>query len=483
MTRDPEILILGAGPAGVGAALTLAAHGARVLIVDSAAAAGGQVYRPMPDTFEPDAASGLGPDHAEGARQRRLLADAGVETAFGRMVWSVGTDLRVDALGPDGSESWRPKGLVVAAGATERVVPFPGWTLPGVMGLAAATILLKSQCILPGRRVVVAGCGPLLFAVANAVVKGGGQVVTLADLSGPGAWLRALPALLGRPGDLLRGGSWMARLVAKRVPLMFRHTVREVRTSGAGLTVTLGTVDAGGRTIAIAREKTVEADSLVVGHGLIPATEAVRLLGAEMIFDAKAGGWVPQLDGDQRTSRAGLYAAGDGTGVRGAAAAFLAGKIAGLSAALDLGRIDAAQHARATGPLRRRLARARRFGQAMCRLMTPSQGLFDGLDTGTVVCRCEDVTRAEVEQALDRGAADVNQLKSWTRCGMGPCQGRMCGDTVAQIVAARTGSRTAAGAWTARAPLRPLNLDALAGGFNYDDIPIPTEMSRSMLKS
>ena len=110
----------------------------------------------------------------------------------------------------------------------------------------------------------------------------------------------------------------------------------------------------------------------------------------------------------------------------------------------------------------------------MARLMAPRSGQVEAIAYDTVVCRCEDVTRAEVEEALERGAADVNQLKSWTRCGMGPCQGRMCGDTVAQIVAARTGSRAAAGAWTARVPLRPLNVDAMAGEFDYDDIPIPT---------
>lgn len=474
MTRDPEILILGAGPAGVGAALALATCGVKALIVDAGSAAGGQVYRPLPGNFEPGDAVDLGPDYLEGERQRRLLADSGVDTAFGRLVWSIGTDLRVDALGPDGPESWRPKGIVAATGATERVVPFPGWTLPGVMGLAAATILLKSQCVLPGKRVLVAGCGPLLFAVANAVMKGGGQVVALADLAGPGTWLRALPALLGRPRDLLRGAYWMARVGAKGVPMLFRHTVSEARASDAGLEVSLGAVDAAGRPIQSASERTLVADSLVIGHGLIPATEAVRLLGAEMYFDAEAGGWVPQLDDDQRASRPGLYAAGDGTGVRGAAAAFLAGQIAGMTAALDLGRIDAGHHARATGPLRRRLARAQRFGRAMARLMAPRSGQVEAIAYDTVVCRCEDVTRAEVEEALERGAADVNQLKSWTRCGMGPCQGRMCGDTVAQIVAARTGSRAAVGAWAARVPLRPLNVDAMAGEFDYDDIPIPT---------
>ena len=473
MTGDPALVILGAGPAGVGAALAAAECGLDALVVDAAAAAGGQVYRAMPETFEPADAAEMGADYLEGERQRRLLAASPVATAFRRQIWSVGSDLRVDAVGPEGPESWRPRAIVVAAGTTARVVPFPGWTLPGVIGLAAATILLKSQIMLPGTRTVVAGCGPLLAAVAHSVHKRGGSVAAVVDLAGAADWATCLPAIGSRPRELLRGASWLLALRRAGVPVLFRHGIREVRENGSGLEVGVGPVDAARRPRAETGERTLRGDCLTVGHGLVPATEVTRLLGAEHRYDAVAGGWVPVLDADQRTTRRNLYAAGDGTGIAGAAAAFLAGRVAGYTAALELGGIDAAGHRNRTAPIRRRLARARRFGRAMAGLMALRPGQVAAVAGETVVCRCEDVTRAEIEEALDKGAREVNQLKSWTRCGMGPCQGRVCGDIVAGIVAARVGGRAGAGIWSARVPFRPLDITALTGEFGYSDIPIP----------
>ncbi len=472
MTGDPTLVILGAGPAGVGAALAAAECGLDALLVDAAAAAGGQVYRAMPESFEPADLGELGADYLEGERQRRLLAARPVATAFRHQVWSVGSDLRVDAVGPDGPESWRPRAIVVAAGTTERVVPFPGWTLPGVIGLAAATILLKSQMMLPGNRTVVAGCGPLLAAVAHAVQRRGGTVAAVVDLAAPADWLRCLPAMSSRPRDLLKGASWLLALRRAGVPVLFRHGIREVRDNGSdGLEVSVGPVDAARRPRTGTGERRFGGDCLTVGHGLVPATEVTRHLGAEHRYDAAAGGWIPILDADQRTTLGNLYAAGDGSGIAGAAAAFLAGRIAGYTAALDLGGIDAAGHRKRTAPIRRRLRGARRFGRAMAGLMALRPGQVAAVAGDTVVCRCEDVTRAEIEDALDQGARDVNQLKSWTRCGMGPCQGRVCGDVVAGIVAARVGGQ--AGIWTARVPFRPLDMTALTGEFGYTDIPIP----------
>ncbi|MEE8271207.1 MAG: FAD-dependent oxidoreductase, partial [Alphaproteobacteria bacterium] len=311
MTYDPALVILGAGPAGVGAALAAAECGLDALVVDAAAAAGGQVYRAMPETFEPADAAELGADYLEGERQRRLLAASPVATAFRRQIWSVGSDLRVDAVGPEGPESWRPRAIVVAAGTTERVVPFPGWTLPGVIGLAAATILLKSQIMLPGTRTVVAGCGPLLAAVAHSVHKHGGSVAAVVDLAGAADWATCLPAIGSRPRELLRGASWLLALRRAGVPVLFRHGIREVRENGSGLEVGVGPVDAARRPRTGTGERTLRGDCLTVGHGLVPATEVTRLLGAEHRYDAVAGGWIPILDADQRTTRGNLYAAGD----------------------------------------------------------------------------------------------------------------------------------------------------------------------------
>jgi thioredoxin reductase/bacterioferritin-associated ferredoxin len=445
------------------------------LIVDAASTSGGQVYRAMPETFRTAAGAPDSPDQMLGARQREALLESPVERAFGRKVWSVTPGFRVDALGSQGPEHWQCRALVAATGTTERVVPFPGWTLPGVIGLGAATVLLKSQMVLPGRRTLVAGCGPLLVAVAAGILKAGGSVAAVLDLSGPGDWLRSVPAMTAQPGLLFRGLRWLGAIRAAGVPVLSWRTIREVRPRGERLEVIARPVDGERRPIPGGVETVLQADCVAVGHGLVPATEVTRLLHARHGFRPERGGWIAHRDACCRTTVEGLYAAGDSAGISGAAAAYLEGRIAGLTAALDLGRIDGARHREMSAPIAGRLRRAARFGAAMARLMALRPGQVDGVAGDTVVCRCEDVTRAEIEAALDRGARQVNQLKSWTRCGMGPCQGRMCGETATSLVAARVGSREQAGLWTARAPIRPIDLEALYGDLAYEDIPIPPE--------
>lgn len=468
-----DLIVLGAGPAGVGAAVTARAHGLSVLVVDENETTGGQVYRATPPAFATRADAPANPDKKEGAAQRQRLLDSGAAVAFRHSVWQVSPGFRVDAVGQGGPVHWTAPAVIAATGTTERVVPFPGWTLPGVIGLAAATILLKSQQMLPGRRPVIAGCGPLLAAVAVAVLDGGGKPAAVLDLSGPGDWLAALPALASRPDLALRGMGWVARLKSAGVPVRFRTGIAEVRETAHGLAATLCRVDAERRPVPGSSGEVIETDCVAVGHGLTPGTEITRLLRARHRFDAALGGWVAEHDADFRTSLPGLYVAGDGAGISGAAAAHIQGQLAGLAVARDLGRIDETAHGAAAAPIRKRLAAAQRFGRAMARLMALRPAHAASVAPDTVVCRCEDVTRGEIDDAIAAGAREVNQLKAWTRCGMGPCQGRMCGETAASLVAEAVGSREAAGLWTGRAPLRPVPMDLLTGDFTYADIPLP----------
>jgi thioredoxin reductase/bacterioferritin-associated ferredoxin len=464
-----DLIVIGAGPAGAAAATRAAALGLRVLLLEDQPEAGGQVYRapagtrPVPDS----------PELRSGTALRQALAASGVETRFGHQVWSVSGDFRVDALGPTGPCYWHAPALIVATGAQERVVPFPGWTLPGVIGLAATTLMLKAHGAVPGARTLVAGCGPLLGAVAVGILKAGGQVAAVADLSGIGDWARRLPALSARPDLLARGAGWAATLRRAGVPILFRTTLAEVEPFMGGLRARLCPVDAGGRPLP-GEGRVLEADAVAVGHGLLPSTEITRLLRVAHHFDARAGSWAARLDADGRTSRPGLLVAGDGGGVQGAAAAPLRGELAALAAARGLGRLDTAEHERLAAPLRRRLGRAARFGQAMAGMMAPRAGQLETIPPEVVICRCEDVTRAEIEAAAAEGAREVNQLKAWTRCGMGPCQGRVCGDTAAALLARHHGiGREEAGLFTGRTPLRPLPLDQLTGDFGYADIALP----------
>jgi bacterioferritin-associated ferredoxin len=249
--------------------------------------------------------------------------------------------------------------------------------------------------------------------------------------------------------------------------------VRRVEPAADGsLAVAIGPVDASGRP-AGGPERRFEVDAVAVGNGLTASSDVTRLLRASHRFEADRGGWIPAVDADFRTSIGGLFAVGDGAGLAGAAAASVDGGLAGLAAARDLGALSPEMHARRAAPLRRASERARRFGGAMARLMALRPGQAGAIPADTIVCRCEDVTRAEIDAAIGEGATSVNQLKAWTRCGMGPCQGRICGDVVAALVAGDAGRREAAGFFTGRTPFRPLPLDRLVGTIDYADLKLP----------
>jgi len=474
MSPQPvDVLVIGAGPAGARAALRAQACGLDVVLVDENHDAGGQVWRPIPSGFARASGSTPSTDARDGDAMRAELRRAGVRCLFGHKLWNVGTNLRADLIGPEGSVSWQPRALIVATGTNERVVPFPGWTLPGVIGLAAATIFLKSQNMLPGRRTVVAGAGPLLLAVATGILKAGGEVVAVLDLASRGDWLRTLPSLVGRPDLLWQGLQWQATLRTAGVPVLYRHGIRSVEAVGPGFQIRSQRVDASGHPVADAAAPVFSADAVTVGHGLVPGTDVTRLLRARHRYAVEQGGWIAVADADGRTSAAGLYVAGDGAGIAGAAAAGAHGELAALACAHDLGRLDAATHARERDRLQSSWRTSARFGHAMAGLMALRDGSVAGIAPDTVVCRCEDVTRAEIDAAAHDGARDMNQLKAWTRCGMGPCQGRSCGDVAGALLALHVGSREAVGCFTGRAPLRPVSLAEVAGEYSYADIPIP----------
>jgi NADPH-dependent 2,4-dienoyl-CoA reductase/sulfur reductase-like enzyme len=468
-----DLVVIGAGPAGARAALRAQACGLDVLLVDENLDAGGQVWRPLPMGFSRSGDVRQSAEAQQGDALRAEVRESGLRCLFGHKVWNVGSGLRTDLIGPDGVVSWQPRALLVATGTTERVLPFPGWTLPGVIGLAAATILLKSQNMLPGRRTLVAGSGPLLLAVANGILKAGGEVAAVLDLASRSDWLRTLPSLAARPDLLWQGARWQLALRKAGVPVLYRHGIESVEAIGDCFSIRAQRVDATCVPVASALPRAFEADAVAVGHGLVPGTDVTRLLRARHRYEASHGGWIADADAEGRTSVPGLYVAGDGAGIAGAAAAGAHGEMAAVACAFDLGRLTAEDHARERDRLSAEWKKPARFGRAMAGLMALKEGAVAGIPAATVVCRCEDVTRAEIDAAARDGARDMNQLKAWTRCGMGPCQGRTCGDVAGALLAIHVGSREAAGCFTGRAPLRPVSLAEVAGDYTYADIPIP----------
>ena len=470
--RKIDLMIMGAGPAGARAALRAKASGLRVVLVDENNEAGGQVWRPLPDGFSRLSGVASSAEARDGDALRLELRKAGVVCLFGHKVWNIGSDLRTDVISPEGSVSWLPSALLVATGTTERVIPFTGWTAPGVMGLAAATILLKSQNMLPGRSTLVAGNGPLLLAVANGILKAGGKVAAVIDLTSRTDWMLTLPALKARPDLLWQGLRWQANLRLAGVPMLYRHGIDSVVSTPQGFDVYVKPVDSSGATVSGAL-RLFNVDCVTVGNGLVPCTDVTRLLRARHRYVAESGGWIAESDEMGRTSVKGLYIAGDGAGVAGAAAAGAHGELAALACAHDLGRISTEHYARERTALLSQRREAALFGRAMAGLMALREGAVAAIKPETIVCRCEDVTRAEIDAAAHEGARDLNQLKAWTRCGMGPCQGRTCSDIAGALLAIHVGSREGVGCFTGRAPLRPVSLAEVAGQYTYADIPIP----------
>ncbi|MEJ1975047.1 MAG: FAD-dependent oxidoreductase [Acetobacteraceae bacterium] len=303
-----DVIVLGGGPAGMQAAITAREHGLRVAVVDEGGRPGGQIYRAPSDPVRPaDLAANA--DLARGERLRAALDASGADVLTRHRAWAAAPGMRVDCIAPGGPVSLGAAALVLATGTTERVIPMPGVTLPGVIGLAAATILLKAHGVTPGGPTVVAGVGPLLYAVAAGIRKAGGEVAAIVDLLHPADWAAALPGLASRPDLLARGVRWVAGLRAAGVPVHHRATVTAIHGEAFVQAVEIAPVAADWSAAPGAPRRAIPAASVVIGHGLVPATEFARLLGVPHRYVAAQGGWVPDRAPDGRAAD-GVYIAG-----------------------------------------------------------------------------------------------------------------------------------------------------------------------------
>lgn len=468
-----DLAIIGGGPSGASAAIEASSLGLKTIVIDEQAQAGGQFWRAKNSSIKQPV---LSTESAAGNDLRDTLGASSAEFLHSTRVWHlhrVGDGFQLSIIGPNGSQTIDTSSLALAGGALERVFPVPGWTLPGVIGLGAATALMKEHVMLPGQRVVVAGVGPLLFFVAHEILKNGGRVVGVVDLNPLGDWLRRFPNMLSRPDLLMRGVGWQARLKLRGVPVLHGYGIREIEGESDVEKIHVGRV-----TDDWAPEGEIthsfNADSLCLGHGLYPASEPARMLGAIHSYDEQQGGWIPQTDSAGRTTVKNLVAIGDGAGIQGAAAAVLRGRLGAIAVAKDMDKVTADVALSRTKELTRQLGSARRFGLAMTSLTVPKTGILKSIAPDTMICRCEGVSRSALEAEIRSGGDMPNALKSATRCGMGPCGGKFCAEVVSLLTCHVTGKTPAElGLSTPRSPLRPVSVGALAGEFDYDDLPIP----------
>jgi octopine oxidase subunit A len=449
-----DLAVVGAGPAGLAAATTAAGLGLATILFDEQPAVGGQIYRAIGTTPLRDRAL-LGDDYWRGARLAEEFAASGAEYVPGATVWSVSQEREIGISVGGAARLVSARQIVLATGALERPFPIPGWTLPGVMTAGAAQILLKSSGLVADLPVVLAGTGPLLWLLAAQYLRVGGRIATLLDTTPRRNWRAALPYL---PEFLI------STYRAKGLRLLgeVKRQVTVVRDVSGLAAYGDGRVEAVGYRIGTGTEQRISADLLLLHQGVVPNVNLASSVGCRHRWDAAQLCFVPEVDEWGASGVEGIAIAGDGAGIGGAVAAEHRGRLAALGAARTLARIDSATRDREAAPVRAALRAAERGRRFLDLLHRPAAAFRLPLPE-TIVCRCEEVTAGQVLQAVEIGCTGPNQLKSFLRCGMGPCQGRLCGLTVTELIAsARRLSPNEVGYYRLRPPVKPITLGELA---------------------
>jgi NADPH-dependent 2,4-dienoyl-CoA reductase/sulfur reductase-like enzyme len=457
LPADVDLAIVGAGPAGLAAAATAARHGASVLMLDENPHVGGQIYRAIA-TNPIKSKTLLGADYWRGDALAHAAAASTAQHAAGAIVWSAspldagGYEVGVSMAGR--SRIITAREVMLATGALERPFPIPGWTLPGVMSCGGAQTLLKASGLVPDGRVVIAGCGPLLWLIAWQYLNAGAAIDAILDTTPRANWMSALPhlpAFLTSP--YLAKGLRLMRAVRAGVRVI--SGVEALQVEGSGKVETVVYTKAG-------REQRIAVDTLLLHQGVVPNINLSNALGCRHVWDDAQLTWKPETDAWGATSRPGITVAGDGAGIAGAEAAAERGRIAALGVAQRLGKIDAVRRDREANAARAALARYTRGRAFLDTLYRPAKA-FRVPQGDTIVCRCEEVTAERIRATVPLGAIGPNQMKAFLRCGMGPCQGRLCGLTVAELIADVRGvSMEETGYYRLRPPVKPITLGELA---------------------
>jgi len=465
MSERCELVVIGGGPAGLAAATTAAELGVMVTLIDEQSTPGGQIFRSIENSGGANSTI-LGQDDSHG----RALVDAfrksdAVYRALSD-VWVVTAERSVGVVSSDAASMVKAQRIIIATGSMERSIPFPGWTLPGVMTVGAGQILLKQEGIVPdgvaqvgdtNTGIVLAGVGPLLLLVACQYLRAGVAIQALLDMTPRVNYLHALPHLpmALAAGDYISKGNALKRELAQ-AGIQIVTGVSNIAAHGNSH---IGSVEY----IVSGQRHTLQTDLLLVHFGVVPNGHLATSLGVKEVWDEGQQCWRPLIDSWGNTDIKGVALAGDCAGISGAWSAELSGRLVAIQSACSLGHIDRKERDRLAVCVRRAMKqdlRVRPFLEALFRLSAPLRGQFSD---DTLICRCEEVTAGRVREAVAVGCQGPNQVKAYTRAGMGPCQGRQCASSVAYVVAAALGVKVeTVGQFRVRSPIKPITLGMLA---------------------
>lgn len=446
MAEHVPLLIVGGGPAGLAAADTALSQGMKVMLLDEQPGPGGQIYRNIVETGEAQRRI-LGPDYVAGDGLLAVLERSGLDYRPGSVVWEVTPDRTVYFTQGGRARAVSADRIILATGAMERPMPFPGWTLPGVMTCGAAQIMLKTGGAV-AEGAVLAGGGPLLLLIASQMLAAGTRIEAIVETTPTRNFIAALPHLpraLRAAGYLRKGQAMMS--ILRRAGIPWYKAAGDLRAVGAGRVEAL-------RFTAGGKSREVACKTLLLHQGVVPNVQITRSLRLEHDWDDMQRAWRPRTDEWGLTALPGIFVAGDGGGIVGAKASAIQGRLAAL-------RATEAPVGEAV-PLRQALARELAIRPFLDRLYRPPAE-FSRPGDETIVCRCEEVTAGDIREHVRIGCLGPNQAKAYSRAGMGPCQGRICGLVVSEIIAGVRGvSPAEVGYYRIRAPIKPVTIGELA---------------------
>jgi thioredoxin reductase len=462
-TEQVELVIIGGGPAGMSAALEARRAGVSVVLLEERPTLGGQIYKRFGSGFSVTDGRRVGHEHRDGGSMIKAVQRSGTDVRTSTVVWGIWGKTIAFQSEEQASGTIEAGEIIVAAGARDRPMAFPGWTLPGVITAGAAKSLVATQLVLPGRRILMAGSGPLALAFSAQLHAYGANIVEVNEAApAPGARTLARMIANADPALLVEAARYRGHLLRHRIPFHYSSIIVRAEGETEVERAVVADVDRDWRVVPDT-ERSIDVDTILLGYGLESSIELTRLLGCDHHYESGLGGWVPVRDEWMRTSVPGVLVAGDGGGVAGSPTAILEGRLAGIAAAVNLGWLTTAEAGERAGKGHRRLRRMERFVAAMAQLYPVGPGIHELATDETVVCRCEEISAATIDNSIDTGAKDPGVIRALTRAGMGRCQGRNCGSHIAAAVARRTGRAIdTVELPTVRPPVKPVTIAAIA---------------------
>jgi thioredoxin reductase/bacterioferritin-associated ferredoxin len=456
MKKNFDCVVIGAGPAGLSAAITARKFGLSVRLIDEQNKPGGQIYRGIESPFFKNHC-GSDEEYAYGESLTKEFRASGAQYLPGVLIWQASQDGTISYLENNVSVQCSGKRIIIASGAMERPVPIPGWTLPGVMGAGAADALYKSSDIIPEGKVVLCGNGPLLLSVASKFIELGVSIEAILETMSYRdyiASIRHLPKATKNFPYLLKGFEMRRQIMASKTKVF--TNVKNISAVGNEQLEKIRFTTRG-----ISNE--ISVDTLLLHDGVIPNTQLTRQLNCKHEWNEVQRYWYPNHDQWGNTNIKGFLVAGDTTLIRGAKIAMLKGQLAGIEVAHQLNIVTGEERKWKAKPVQSELKREMSVRPLMDHLFKPNPEFYAPGNKDTLVCRCEEVSVAQILDSVSLGAIDPNQVKSQVRCGMGNCQGRMCGSTISELIAKeRSAHVSKVGYLSIRPPLKPISVKILA---------------------